>query len=254
MDALTRYLYLVRDRITADWTTKRVIVLLLLAVVSEYILTDLQTPSLSIEGMKKMVESVDYTAGIVIPGILEGTIWFEADHVAGLIVSLGILIGISAALILVRKKGHVRLLFILYNLFLLIWIVYNVALMAAGLWSRQGVALLYLLDAALIWLFCVFSFGIFYWIIDAEVQESLLSGAGSAVNFLFPQTANPLKGWDHWTPGLFDYLFLAFTVSTSFGPTDTQVLSAKAKLLVMVHALVSLVTIVTIAAFAISNI
>ena len=39
--------------ILADWTAKRILLLLLLAVISEYILTDLQTPWLSIEGMKK---------------------------------------------------------------------------------------------------------------------------------------------------------------------------------------------------------
>ena len=43
---------------------------------------------------------------------------------------------------------------------LLFWIVYNVVLMVASLWSRQGAALLYLLDALPIWLFCIFSFGV----------------------------------------------------------------------------------------------
>ncbi len=42
-----------RERLTVlltDWTTKRITVLLLLAFVSEFILTDLQTTSLSVEG------------------------------------------------------------------------------------------------------------------------------------------------------------------------------------------------------------
>ena len=237
-----------------DWTAKRILVLLLLAVVSEYILTDLRTTSFSIEGMKKMAESANLAGDMVIPGILEGTIWLEADHLHDLGISLGILIGISALLIILGKKRYFRNLFILYNLFLLLWTVYNVILMIASLWSRQGVALLHLLDAALIWLFCIFSFGIFYWIVDAELQEMYLADPDMKINFLFPQSAGVLRGWAGWRPTLIDYIFLSFTFSTAFGPADTQVLSLKAKLLVMCHATISLIIIVTIAAWAIGNI
>ena len=237
-----------------DWTAKRIIVLLLLAVVSEYILTDLQTTSLSVEGMKKMAESTNFAGAMVIPGILEGTIWLEADHLHDLVISLGLLIGISTALIALGKKRYVRNLFILFNIFLLLWTVYNVILMIASLWSRQGVALLHLLDAALIWLFCIFSFGIFYWVIDAELQEMYLADPCLRINFLFPQSASALKCWAGWKPSLVDYLFLSFTFSTAFGPADTQVLSLKAKALVMCHATLSLIIIVTIAAWAIGNI
>ena len=254
MERIIRSLNNTIHYLVTDWTAKRIIVLLLLAVISEYILTDLQTTALSIEGMKKMVESADFSAAMVVPGILEGTIWFKADHVSDLIVSLGLLIGISAALIVLKKKRYVRYLFILYSLFLLLWIVYNVILMVASLWSRQGVAVLHLLDAAVIWLFCIVSFGIFYWVIDAELQEAFLADPRAKINFLFPQSANKLKGWECWTPALADYIFLSFTVSTVFVPSDTQVLSVKSKLLVMCHATISLVIIVTIAAFAISKI
>lgn len=240
--------------ILTDWTAKRIIVLLLLAVVSEYILTDLQTTSLSVEGMKKMAESANFAGAMVIPGILEGTIWLEADHLHDLVISLGLLIGISTALIALGKKRYVRNLFILYSIFLLLWTVYNVVLMIASLWSRQGVALLHLLDAALIWFFCIFSFGIFYWVIDAELQEMYLSDPSLKINFLFPQSASALKCWAGWKPSLVDYLFLSFTFSTAFGPADTQVLSLKAKALVMCHATLSLIIIVTIAAWAIGNI
>lgn len=237
-----------------DWTAKRISVLLLLAIVSEYILTDLQTTSLSVEGMKKMVESVDVGSTLAVPGILEGTIWFEADHLHDLVVSLGLLVGISAIMILAGRKRYIRNLCLLYNIFLLFWIVYNVILMIASLWSRQGVAALHLLDAALIWLFCIFSFGIFYWVLDAELQEAYLSDPNTRINFLFPQTQGMLKGWGGWTPALIDYLFISFTFSTSFGPTDTQVLSTNAKVLVMCQATISLIIIVTIAAWAISKI
>ena len=96
-----------------DWTAQRIIVLLLLAVVSEYILTALQTTSLSIEGMKKMAESADFAGALVIPGLLEGTIWLKADHLNDLALSLGLLTGISTVLVMLGKKQYVRNLFIL---------------------------------------------------------------------------------------------------------------------------------------------
>ena len=254
MEQIIRSLKNTFTYLTTDWTAKRIIVLLLLAVISEYILTDLQTTALSIEGMKKMVSSVNFSDAMAVPGMLEGTIWFQNDHLVDIAISLGILIGISTVLILLKKKQYIRNLFILYNLFLLIWIVFNVFLMVASLWSRQGTALLHLLDAALILFFCILTFGIFYWVIDAELQQLRQLNPGTKVNFLFPQTANAPEGWEGWTPALIDYIFLSFTFSTSFGPTDTLILSIKAKLLLMCQATISLIIIVTIAAWAISNI
>jgi len=44
-------------------------------------------------------------------------------------------------------------------------------------------------------------------------------------------------------PGYIDYLFLAFTNATAFSPSDTFPLTARAKLLMMLQALISLITI-----------
>ena len=46
-----------------------------------------------------------------------------------------------------------------------------------------------------------------------------------------------------WGRGFADYLFLAFTTSTAYSPTDTPVLSQKAKTLTVVQALLSLVVL-----------
>jgi hypothetical protein len=56
-----------------------------------------------------------------------------------------------------------------------------------------------------------------------------------------------------WFPHYVDYLFLAFNTSTAFSPTDTLVLSARAKLLTMTQALVSLTVLAIIAARAINT-
>jgi hypothetical protein len=46
-----------------------------------------------------------------------------------------------------------------------------------------------------------------------------------------------------YVPGYIDYLFLAFTNATAFSPSDTFPLTARAKLLMMLQALISLITI-----------
>lgn len=46
-----------------------------------------------------------------------------------------------------------------------------------------------------------------------------------------------------WQPSLLDYVFLACTTSTAYGPADTIVVSHRAKVLIMVEALISLVVI-----------
>jgi uncharacterized membrane protein len=59
-------------------------------------------------------------------------------------------------------------------------------------------------------------------------------------------------GEQYWSPGFIDYLFLAFTTSTAFSPTDTPVLDPWAKVLVMLQALISFTTVALLAARAIN--
>ena len=55
-----------------------------------------------------------------------------------------------------------------------------------------------------------------------------------------------------WHPGFVDYLFLAFTASTAFSPTDVPVLSRWAKLMMMVQAVISFTSVAVIAARAVN--
>jgi uncharacterized membrane protein len=63
----------------------------------------------------------------------------------------------------------------------------------------------------------------------------------------------PDKSARNWSPGLLDYLFLAFNTSTAFSPTDTAFLSRRAKVLMMVQALQSLLISGVIVARAINT-
>ena len=56
-----------------------------------------------------------------------------------------------------------------------------------------------------------------------------------------------------WTPGFLDYLFVAFTTGSAFGPTDTPVLSRRVKILTVIQTVLSLVVIIVLVAWAVGT-
>jgi uncharacterized membrane protein len=102
--------------------------------------------------------------------------------------------------------------------------------------------------AITIWLTNVLVFALWYWELDrgGPGRRSASSGGGA---FRFPQQQAQAVAW---TPGFVDYLYLSFTNATALSPTDTVPLSAWAKLLMMLQALISLLTLVLVAAHAVN--
>jgi hypothetical protein len=114
-----------------------------------------------------------------------------------------------------------------------------------------------LLVASVLWVSNVLVFAAWYWRLDAGGPNARdLRNVHTEGAFLFPQmTMESLRvpeGARGWSPGFVDYLFLAFTASTALSPTDSPVLSRWAKLLMMVQATISLVTVALLAARAIN--
>jgi hypothetical protein len=70
---------------------------------------------------------------------------------------------------------------------------------------------------------------VWYWLLDAGGPVKRHEGKCERRDFLFPQFGNQIEGWEKWNPNFVDYLFLAFSTSTTFGPTDTMVLSRRVK-------------------------
>jgi hypothetical protein len=117
----------------------------------------------------------------------------------------------------------------------------------------------HLLRAAVaLWISNLLVFACWYWRLDAggphqrSLRRSHTDGA-----FLFPQMfldpdLRKEMGEDLWQPGFVDYLFLAFNTSTAFSPTDVPVLSRWAKVLMMLQASISLLTIAILAARAVN--
>jgi hypothetical protein len=117
--------------------------------------------------------------------------------------------------------------------------------------ETRGSGLLF--DGLLMWLNNVLLFTVWYWLLDGGGHMRRLENRWEPRDFLFPPQAAALPDYPCWHPLYVDYLFLAFTTGTAFGPTDTQTLSRRAKLLQMCQSMISLVVVTVIVARAINN-
>jgi hypothetical protein len=113
-------------------------------------------------------------------------------------------------------------------------------------------------SATALWFTNILVFALWYWRLDAGGPHGRDARPGHDDGaFLFPQMTMPpeLKASareEMWSPTFVDYLFLAFTTSTAFSPTDTPVLSRWAKTLMMVQSIVSLTVLAVLAARAVN--
>ena len=112
-------------------------------------------------------------------------------------------------------------------------------------------------DAMLLWASNILTFGLWYWETDGGGPvPRLLRRTPPSTDFAFPpQQQAAVRGDEEpeWAPQLIDYLFLAFTSSSTFGPTDTLVMARRAKVLMMLQATVSLVIFGGLVARAVGN-
>jgi len=110
---------------------------------------------------------------------------------------------------------------------------------------------------ALLWVGNIVSFALWYWELDGGGPVSrLMPGAPPSTDFAFPpQQQAALSGQKDldWSPQLIDYVFLAFTTSSTFGPTDTLVMARRAKILMMSQASLSLLIFGGLVARAVGN-
>ncbi len=108
-----------------------------------------------------------------------------------------------------------------------------------------------LVDAVIIWMINVIVFGLWFWGLDGGGPAVREAQGHPFYEFLFPQATVNRGKVTPFSPGFIDYLFLAFTNATAFSPADTMPLSQRAKLLMMVEAMISLLTIAFVAARAV---
>jgi len=103
-----------------------------------------------------------------------------------------------------------------------------------------------------VWATNVLIFSLVYWRIDRGGPEARANQATPKPDWLFPQQTVPELAPNGWCPSFIDYLFLAFCTGTAFSPTDALPLTSRAKALMMLESVLSLVTIITVLARAIN--
>src|SRR2546423_7120897 len=126
----------------------------------------------------------------------------------------------------------------------------SVVLLVRALPSHQESPLELLRSGGLLWLTNVIVFALWYWRLDGggptRRHEEKKFGSTS---FLFPQMQIPQDeraqfACSHWRPRFIDYLFVAFTQSSTFGPTDAPLLARWSKVLAMIQVFISLSIVV----------
>lgn len=154
---------------------------------------------------------------------------------------------------LLNKKLHLFRAIIICNTLLTLGLIGNLLSLLKILFtimSAQNVDLL-ITDVLLMAITNILLFSIWYWIIDPPGVEPGHQH-GQAWDFLFPQRANSIPHFENWLPHYTDYLALAFTTSFAFSPTDVLPLTRRAKMLMMLQAAISIISLTGVAGCAIN--
>ena len=114
----------------------------------------------------------------------------------------------------------------------------------------DGRSLVY--SAALIWITNVIAFSLWFWELDRGGPIVRVSDEARWPDFQFPQMENPKLAQPGWRPRYIDYLYVALTNAAAFSPTDAMPLTRTAKVLMSIESLLSMVTVIVVAARAVN--
>jgi hypothetical protein len=109
-----------------------------------------------------------------------------------------------------------------------------------------------LLKAGTVWGSNVIAFGLWFWAFDRGGPVRRLRGDPLPPDFQFPQMENPQLAAPGWHPRLLDYVYVSFTNSIAFSPTDAMPLSRRAKVLMLAESAISATTVLLVAARAVN--
>lgn len=198
------------------------------------------------------------------PRLTIGPIWAAPLLILGVLVPLSILTPHRS-----RETRRSRfwsiLLIAIVNFFNLASVLLLVASFFHPEKNAEHTAGLLLRTGAQIWATNILVFALWFWELDGDGPDARAHAGAAAefrnADFLFPQMQMALAGSSGdgcvdalWKPQFLDYLYLAFTNSTAFSPTDTMPLSRWAKVLMTFEALISLITIAIVIARSINAI
>ena len=144
------------------------------------------------------------------------------------------------------RRSLNRALGLVINSIITVALIGSVVLLVIALPSHKQEPLRLLGSGAALWITNVLVFALWYWRLDGGGptvrHERREFGSRS---FLFPQmqiekTERGRFACTGWRPRFVDYLFVAFTQSSTFGPTDAPLLARWAKVLAMMQIFISL--------------
>jgi hypothetical protein len=159
----------------------------------------------------------------------------------------------------VGKQSLNRTLGFVINGITTLALIGSVILLVRALPAHRQPPLQMLRSAGLLWLTNVIVFALWYWRLDGGGptlrQKEKKFGSTS---FLFPQMQipndeRPQFECARWRARFIDYLFVAFTQSSTFGPTDAPLLARWAKILAMVQISISLTIVVLLISQAVGG-
>jgi hypothetical protein len=190
---------------------------------------------------------------ILLPSrIREFSIWFGCALVSALIVPMVALSLSTNKRWWLHVEGITTPVFILVTGFALVDnLQFLLFQMVRGHVKLTGLTLL--TSSVAVWATNVLIFSLVYWRIDRGGPETRANQADILPDWLFPQEEVPELVPIRWCPSFVDYLFLSFCTATAFSPTDALPLTSRAKALMMLEGVVSLVTIIMVLARAINT-
>ena len=103
-----------------------------------------------------------------------------------------------------------------------------------------------------LWVSNLLCFALWYWLLDRggpDAPGGVL--AGKRHDFVFARPSPELSP-SPWAPRFVDYVFVAFSASVGFGTSGATPISARAKLLMMMQASASLITLALVVARAVN--
>jgi hypothetical protein len=164
-------------------------------------------------------------------------------------------LGLLAAVILWTLNHSRRLrvaIFLLNGLFTIQLFVATILIVVRLAHSDKVTVTTLLLDGVVIFVTNILIFSLWYWYIDSASTRFLDTVIDRRWDFLFPQRQADYPGYENWQPRFWDYVFLAYTTSVAFSPTDTLPLSRAAKVLTMTQSIIALIAITAVVGTAIN--
>jgi hypothetical protein len=152
-----------------------------------------------------------------------------------------------------EERGHRRAAgLLLFGVVTLVNTLLLLGVLASLITGRERSGSQLLLEALIVWATNTITFGLWFWALDAGGPARRLESNPPRPDFQFPQLADPQVCGPGWYPRLFDYMYVSFTNSIAFSPTDTMPLTQPAKALMLAESAVSAVTVLLVAARAVN--